>query len=144
MAKLNVKKGDAVIVIAGKDKGQSGQITKVDTEKGRVTVEGINIVHKHVKPKKAQQKGGIVKQPSSIDCSNVMIVCSSCNLPTRIGKKEVEENGKQIKIRICKKCGESLEVNSAKTKSTVKKATKKKKADTTKAKAEKEVPVQAE
>lgn len=149
MAKLNVRKGDPVIVISGKDKGKTGQIIEVDTDKGRVTVEGVNMVTKHVKPKKAQQKGGRVDQPSSINSSNVMIVCNACSSPSRIGKKIVQEDGKDVKIRVCKKCGASLEVKESKSKSTAKKATKKKaaakaepKAETkteTKAKAEKKV-----
>lgn len=132
MAKLNVRKGDAVKVISGKEKGKTGQISKVDTTNGRVTIDGLNMVIKHVKPKKAQEKGGRIDQPSSIDSSNVMILCNACGLPTRVGNKTItKDNGKEISIRICKKCGASLEVTAKK--STVKKATKKAKA--TKAKA---------
>lgn len=126
MAKMNIKKGDPVIVISGKDKGKTGQIINVDADNGRVVVDGISKVIRHIKPKKAQEKGGRIEQPASIDGSNVMVVCSACHLPTRIGKKFVEEDGKQVKIRVCKKCGASLEITAAKSKSAAKKARKKK------------------
>ena len=131
MAKLNIKKGDPVVVIAGDNdyKGKSGKVLSVDPESNRITVEGVKTVVKHVKARKAQERGGRIDQPASIDRSNVMIVCSECGQPTRIGMKVVEENGKPKKIRVCKKCGASLEVAAIKSKSAVKKATKKKKAE---------------
>ncbi|MGI6702210.1 MAG: 50S ribosomal protein L24 [Christensenellales bacterium] len=132
MAKLNVKKGDPVIIISGRDKGKSGQIVGVDRDKGRVFVEGdknIKRVVKHVKPRKAQDKGGRIEQPASLDASNVMIVCSACNLPTRVGHKITQENDKDVKIRICKKCGASLDISAAKQKSAAKKTAKRKKSE---------------
>ena len=72
MAKMNVKKGDNVMVIAGKDKGNAGKVLKVLPEENRVYVEGINIVSKSKKPRNAQDKGGILKQEAAIDASNVM------------------------------------------------------------------------
>lgn len=123
MASLNVKKGDAVMVITGKDKGKSGQVINVNTAKNRVTVEGLNIVSKCIKAKNAQEKGGIFKQPGAIDVSNVMPICGACNNPTRVGHKEVTVDGKTVNKRICKKCG--AELDAAKAKSTAKKAAKK-------------------
>jgi large subunit ribosomal protein L24 len=78
MAKMNVKKGDNVMVIAGKDKGKAGKVLKVLPEENRVYVEGINIVSKSKKPRNAQDKGGILKQEAAIDASNVMRVCPKC------------------------------------------------------------------
>lgn len=122
MASLNVKKGDAVMVITGKDKGKSGQVINVNTAKDRVTVDGVSIVSKCIKAKSAQEKGGIVKQSGTIDISNVMPICNSCGKPTRVGHKEVTVDGKKVKKRICKKCGAELDAVKAKT--TAKKAAK--------------------
>lgn len=103
--KMNIKKGDTVYVITGKDKGKSGKVTAVYSDKNKVLIENVNIVTKHQKPKSQQDKGGIVKKPAPIDASNVMVVCPVCNKATRISHKEID--GK--KARICKKCGASLD-----------------------------------
>ena len=103
--KMNIKKGDTVYVITGKDKGKSGKVTAVYSDKNKVLIENVNIVTKHQKPKSQQDKGGIVKKPAPVDASNVMVVCPVCNKATRISHKEID--GK--KARICKKCGASLD-----------------------------------
>lgn len=103
--KMNIKKGDTVYVITGKDKGKSGKVTAVYSDKNKVLIENVNIVTKHQKPKSQQDKGGIVKKPAPIDASNVMVVCPVCGKATRISHKEID--GK--KARICKKCGASLD-----------------------------------
>ncbi len=121
MAKMNVKKGDNVMVITGKDKGKTGEVMKVDPESGRIIVSGVNVISKHVKPRSAQQKGGIVKREGTIDVSNVMIICPSCNEVVRVGHAFEGEGDQQKKIRVCKKCGASLE---AAKKVTAKKAAK--------------------
>lgn len=101
--KYKVKKGDLVQVLAGKDKGKSGKVLKIDREKGRVVVEGLNIVKKTVKPRNPQEKGSIVEVEAALAISNVMVVCSKCG-PVKVAVK-VEENDKS---RVCKKCGEKL------------------------------------
>lgn len=104
---LNVKTGDRVIVTAGKDKGKIGNVKKAIPSEARVVVEGANMVTKAQKPNPmAGIQGGLVKIEASLDSSNVMIVCPSCEKPTRIKHDVVE--GK--KIRVCKKCGEQLDV----------------------------------
>ena len=103
--KMNIKKGDTVYVITGKDKGKSGKVSAVYSDKNKVLIENVNIVTKHQKPKSQQDKGGIVKKPAPVDASNVMVVCPVCNKATRISHKEID--GK--KARICKKCGASLD-----------------------------------
>lgn len=103
--KMNIKKGDTVYVITGKDKGKSGKVSAVYSDKNKVLIENVNIVTKHQKPKSQQDKGGIVKKPAPVDASNVMVVCPVCNKATRIAHKEID--GK--KARICKKCGASLD-----------------------------------
>jgi large subunit ribosomal protein L24 len=101
--RIKIKKDDTVQIIAGKDKGKRGKIIKINREKGRVIVEGANLVKKAMKRKSQQDRGGIVEIEAALHVSNVMIVCKKCG-PTRIGYK-MEGDAKQ---RICKKCGEVL------------------------------------
>ena len=101
--KYKIKKNDLVKVIAGKEKGKTGKILKIDRSKGRVIITGLNMVKKAKKPKKQGEKGGIVEIESSIDISNVMIMCKKCG-PVRIGFDLSGED----KVRKCKKCGEVL------------------------------------
>lgn len=124
--KLSVKKGDFVKIIAGADKGKTGQIISVDADNGRVVVEGKDIsqVKKAVKARKASDKSGIVTMAKSFDASNVMPVCAECGKPTRV--KHAIVDGK--KVRICK-CGAVLETKKVKedkkAKATVRKKVKK-------------------
>ena len=126
---LNVKKGDTVVVIAGKDKGKSGKVLVSQPADNSVVVAGVNIISKHKKPRSAQDKGGIIKREGKIDASNVQIICPACGKATRINNEMVD--GK--KIRQCKKCGANLD-------SAVKKETKKTTTKTT----EKAAPVKEE
>lgn len=125
MASLNVKKGDNVMIIAGKDKGTAGEVLKVMPDDGRIVVKGANEVHKHVKPRKAQEKGGIVKMEGSIDASNVMIICPACNEVVRIRHAETEVDGKVKKIRVCAKCAADLDGKKVSAKKAAKKVAKK-------------------
>ena len=102
---LNVKKGDTVLVIAGKDKGKSGKVLTAIPSDNAVVVSGVNIIAKHQKPKSAQDKGGIVKRENKIDASNVQIICPVCNKATRVAN--VVDGDK--KYRQCKKCKASLD-----------------------------------
>ncbi len=125
---MNVKKGDAVKVIAGSDKGKTGQVLAVNTKSDRVVLkgDGLKTVKCFVKPRNAQEKGGIIEREASVNVSNVMIICPSCNAATRVAHNiTVDENGKKIKTRVCKKCGESLDVKASKSAKTAKKATNK-------------------
>jgi len=103
--KLHVKKGDTVLVIAGKSAGKKGKIIEVVTEKSRVVVEGVNMIKRHTKPTQKMPQGGIMEREAPIHSSNVMFYCSKCNQPVRVGKKFLE-NGE--KIRVCKKCSEAI------------------------------------
>lgn len=104
---LQVKTGDRVVILSGKDKGKMGNIKNANPSKSKVTVEGANMVTKAQKPNPmAGVQGGLIKIEAALDSSNVMIVCPSCEKPTRIKHDVVE--GK--KIRVCKKCGEQLDV----------------------------------
>lgn len=105
MVKLKIKKGDNVLVIAGKDKGKTGKVIETSAQNGKVLVENVNIVTKHKKPRSAKEKGGIVKQPAPIEVSNLMVVCPTCGKATRVAKKSIEG----VNARICKKCGAGLD-----------------------------------
>lgn len=103
---MNIKKGDTVMVITGKDTGRKGKVLKVEPEQNRVVVEGINRVKKHQKPNRSLPQGGILKVESPLNASNVMLLCNKCNKPTRVGQS-ILDNGS--KVRVCKKCGEVLD-----------------------------------
>jgi large subunit ribosomal protein L24 len=98
---FRVKKNDEVRVIAGKEKGKNGRVLKVDQIKGRVLVEGVNLVKKALRKKKQNDRGGIIEVEAPLHVSNVMVLCKKCG-PVRTGYKF--ENDK--KVRVCKKCGE--------------------------------------
>lgn len=101
---MEIKKGDSVKILSGKDKGKTGKVLRALREKSLVVVEGVNIRKKHSKPKKQGQKGQIVEMPAAVKSSSVQIVCQSCKKSVRIGQKM--EGTK--KVRVCKKCGANL------------------------------------
>ena len=101
--KLHVKKGDTVVVLAGK--GKEGKVIAAFPKKSKVTVEGVNEVKRHTKPSQSNPQGGIVTKEAPISVSNVMLVCPSCKKPTRIKKVAVGEGY----VRACKKCGEVID-----------------------------------
>lgn len=103
MAKMRLKTGDKVVVIAGKDKGKEGKIVAVDRKNNRVLVEGVNMVSKHTKPNAQHQQGGIIKKENFLDASNVMYVHNG--KPTRLGA--MIKDGK--KVRVAKKTGEVID-----------------------------------
>jgi large subunit ribosomal protein L24 len=105
MQAKRLKKGDMVKVIAGKEKGKTGKILKVEIDKDQVVVEKLNIVKRHKKPD-AKAKGGIVEKEGTINISNVMFLCSKCDTGVRVGYKILEDGGK---ARVCKKCNEILD-----------------------------------
>ncbi len=121
MAKLFVKKGDTVVVIAGKEKGKTAKVLGVSPKDNKVLVENVNVVTKHQKQRSQQEKGGIIKKNAPICASNVMVVCPDCGKATRVSHSVVD--GK--KVRICKKCGASLDKAMAKKVKKQAKATKK-------------------
>jgi large subunit ribosomal protein L24 len=104
-AKLHVKTGDTVKVIAGDERGKTGKITSVDTKNSRVIVEGLNLVTKHSKPSAKNPQGGIDKMEAGINASNVMLIEGKKGVATRTGKR-INKNGKLE--RFSKKSGEAL------------------------------------
>lgn len=102
---MKIKKGDNVIVIAGKDKGRKGKVLRVLPEEGKIVVENINRAIKHIRPKKQGEKGQRVEMPVPFNISNVKLICPKCGKPTRAGYRILDKN----KVRICKKCKEIVE-----------------------------------
>lgn len=101
-----IKKDDKVIVITGKEKGKIGAVLRVDSEKGRVVVEKLNIVKRHARPSMQTGQGGIIEKEAPFHISNVKIICNKCAEPTRIGNRRLEDGSK---VRVCKKCGQPMD-----------------------------------
>ncbi len=101
---VSIRKGDTVVVIAGKDKGKKGKVLFVDPADGSCVVDGVNMITKHKKARNAQQKSSRDRKPGKIDISNVQILCK-CGKATRVAHKEVGG----VKHRVCAKCGEVLD-----------------------------------
>ena len=104
MSKVHVKTGDDVIVIQGKDRGKKGKVLQVSPSEGKVIVEGVNIVTKHVKPRRQGEEGGLIKTEGAFYASKVNVYCAKCDKGVRVAHKIVDGN----KIRVCAKCGETL------------------------------------
>ena len=100
MSKVHVKTGDEVVVINGKYRGARGKVLEVSPSEGKVIVEGVNVVKKHVKPKKMGEPGGILEAESALYACKVQLVCPKCGRPTRTGSTV---NSKGKKMRTCKK-----------------------------------------
>ena len=103
--KMAIKSGDQVVVIAGKEKGKQGRVMEIDAEKNRITIENVNMVTKHQKPRSQQDKGGKITKAAPIDASNAMVICPVCGKATRVGHRVIEGE----KVRSCKKCNGSLD-----------------------------------
>ena len=105
-AKAKIKKGDTVLVVTGRESGKSGKVLRVVPEDGHVFVERLNVVKRHQKARSAQQPGGIVEKEAPLHVSKVMLVCSKCNKPTRVGRARLEDGRP---TRVCKRCEEQLD-----------------------------------
>ena len=102
MNTLHVKRGDTVVMLSGKDKGKKGKILETSPKEQKIIVEGLNMVTKHVKPRKQGDAGGIIKAESAVYACKAMAVCPKCQKATRLGHK-LDKDGK--KTRSCKHCG---------------------------------------
>ena len=122
MTAMKVRKGDLVQMLSGKDRGKQGRIIEADPRKGRVMVENLNLVKKHRKPRPLKdssrmgqtqiQPGGVIELTAPLPVSSVMVVCPTCNRPSRVGYEfREDEKGRRIKVRVCKRvdCGEVLD-----------------------------------
>jgi large subunit ribosomal protein L24 len=105
MSVQRLQKGDTVVVISGKDKGKKGKVMRLFKEENRVTVEGVNLVKRHMRPNPRMQQGGILEREQPISASNVMLLDPSTNKPTRI---RVKTDDKGLKIRVAVKSGEEI------------------------------------
>jgi len=103
---MHVRKGDQVVVIAGKEKGKRGRVLRLMTEKGRVVIERVNMVKRHTKPTQRNPRGGILEKEGSVEASNIALWCGKCVAPRR-AKHDHQEG--QKKRRICVKCGTVFE-----------------------------------
>src|SRR5947208_15661066 len=106
LAKMNIKKGDTVLIITGKDKGKEGTVSRALPQVSKVIVEGRNVVKKHVRPQGQTRQGGIIEKAMPLHVSNVMLKCTECNEPTRVAhdRRPMGTDQKLRSARVCKKC----------------------------------------
>ena len=105
MAKMHIKKGDTVVVLSGDDKGVQGEVIAVSPEEKKVIVKDVNIIHKHVKPRRQGESGGIVDAEGAIYASNVALYCPNCKQGVRVKHEIVDDK----KVRVCAKCGKKFD-----------------------------------
>lgn len=106
MAPIHVRRGDTVGVIAGKERGKRGKVLRVLRESGRIVIEHVNMIKRHQRPTPKLRQGGIIEREGPLAVSNVLLVCSRCNRPVRMGIKILNDGRK---ARVCKRCGESVD-----------------------------------
>lgn len=107
---MNIKKNDKVKILAGKDKGKTGKVLQVSPSQGRVSIEGLNLLIKHLRPRRQNEKGQRIEFPAFINLSNVALLCPKCGKATKVGYKTLKVEGKKAKkFRVCKKCQETIE-----------------------------------
>jgi len=110
---MKIKKGDKVKILAGKDKGKIGKVLQVFESANRASIEGLNLLVKHMRPRKQGEKGQRIEFPAPMNLSNVILVCTKCDKPTRVGYKYLEVTKNDIKqnkkVRICKKCKQVID-----------------------------------
>ncbi|MEW6267103.1 MAG: 50S ribosomal protein L24 [Thermodesulfobacteriota bacterium] len=102
----HIRKDDRVMVIAGKEQGKVGKVLKILPKKDRIIVEKINMIKRHTRPGGKTPKGGIVEKEGSLHISNVALICSKCTDPVRVGRKVLDDGRR---VRVCRKCGETLD-----------------------------------
>lgn len=110
---MKIKKGDKVKILAGKDKGKIGKILQIFESSNRASVEGLNLLIKHMRPRKKGEKGQRIEFPAPMNLSNVILVCPACDKPTRVSYKYLEviknEVKQKKKSRVCKKCQQVID-----------------------------------
>ncbi|MBD3247944.1 50S ribosomal protein L24 [Candidatus Falkowbacteria bacterium] len=110
---MKIKTGDKVKILAGKDKGKTGKVMQVFADRKKASVEGLNLLIKHVRPRREGEKGQRIEFPAPMDMSNFMLVCPKCGKTTRVAYKYIEEKKgektRQRKIRYCKKCQANID-----------------------------------
>ncbi len=106
---MNIKKGDKVKIIAGKDKGKTGKVLQVFPALNRASIEGLNLSIKHLRPRREGEQGQRIEFPAPMNLSNVMLLCPKCGKATRVGQKQVKSGESSKKIRECKKCQQVID-----------------------------------
>ncbi len=103
---MNIRKNDSVMVIAGRERGKTGKVLRVLSDKDAAIIERVNLVKRHSRPRGPQQPGGIIEKEAKIHLSNLMLMCDKCNAPVRVGRKVLPDGEK---VRICRRCGDPLD-----------------------------------
>ncbi|MBN1190016.1 MAG: 50S ribosomal protein L24 [Dehalococcoidales bacterium] len=103
---MKIRKDDTVLVITGKDRGKKGKVRFAYPDDKRIMVEGVNMIKKHAKARKQVRQAGIIEREGTISVDSVMLLCSKCNKPARIGYKTLQDGRK---ARVCRSCGEVVE-----------------------------------
>ncbi|HLG65846.1 MAG TPA: 50S ribosomal protein L24 [Ktedonosporobacter sp.] len=108
---MNIKKGDTVKIITGKDRNKEGIVSRAMPQDNKVIVEGLNVVKKHVRPQGQTRQGGVIEKAMPIHVSNVMLICTDCKQPTRVAheRRQMGEDQKLRPVRVCKKCHKIIE-----------------------------------
>jgi large subunit ribosomal protein L24 len=106
VAETKIKKGDTVMVIAGRERGKTGKVLALHLADGKIIVEKLNVIKRHTKPNQKQRQGGILEREAPLALSNVMVFCANCQKPVRVGIKTLADGRR---VRICKKCQEIIE-----------------------------------
>jgi len=111
LVKMNIKKGDTVLIIAGKDRGKQGVVSRALPQVNKVIVEGLNIAKKHIRPQGQTRQGGIIEKAMPLQVSNTMLICTECGKPTRIAheRRSMGTDQKVRSVRVCKKCQKVIE-----------------------------------
>lgn len=111
LTKMNIKKGDTVLIIAGKDKGKQGTVSRALPQISKVIVEGLNMAKKHIRPQGQTRQGGIIDKAMPIHVSNTMLICTECGEPTRVAhdRRPMGADQKIRSVRVCKKCHKIIE-----------------------------------
>jgi large subunit ribosomal protein L24 len=104
--KTQIKKGDTVMVMTGRERGKTGKVLSMSLENGKVIVEKLNVIKRHTKPNQKVKQGGIIEREAPLAIANVMFLCGNCNKPVRVGIKLLDDGRR---VRICKKCQEVIE-----------------------------------
>ena len=103
---MKIRRDDTVLVITGKDTGKKGRVRQSSPKESRVVVEGVNMVKRHMRPRGRARQAGIIEREAPIHISNVMLLCTKCNRPTRCGIRLLEDGSK---VRVCRRCGEMID-----------------------------------
>ncbi len=118
---MKVKKGDTVQILSGKDRGKQGRVLEARPSERRVVVENLNLIKRHTRPRPIQNQsrmggpqmtpGGVIEKPAPLPAGNVMVVCPTCKLPTRVGVAFKDVKGERVKVRVCRRpgCGQEID-----------------------------------